>query len=228
MLGRDGLSALSQYNPGKQQEFCRNVERCHTGKAPSIAIMAQAYGRDTIESWLEIQLNDLSEFAGCKDKLTKQQRIEMAAMIADAYPHYKLTEFMLFCQRFKKCEYGRFYGAVDPMVIFSALKEFDAERSEFMRQIQHKSDEARRSVEHAEANREINSLRNRYAARIPDAFTADAPITFLQYQLMGFDQATDEHLTAVIAGVKDGKIQLPTDVSAMLRSAQPNDTNVYK
>lgn len=217
MLGRDGLAALAQYNPAKQQEFCCNVERCHTGKAPSIALMADAYGREVVESWIEIQLNDLSTFAGCKDKLTEQQRIEMASMIADTYPHYKLTEFMLFCQRFKKCEYGRFYGVVDPMVIFSALKEFDAERSEFMRQIRHKSEIAKRSAEEIEARREVNRLRSRYAARVPDAFTPAAPMSFAQYQLMGFDRLTDEQLSCIVDGIKRGKIHLPVDVFTMRR-----------
>lgn len=205
-----------------QQKYCRDVEKCHTGRAPSLALTAEAYGRKTVESWLQIQLYDLSEFAGCKDKLTKQQRVEMAAMIADTYPHYKLTEFMLFCQRFKKCEYGRFYGVVDPMVIFSALKEFDAERSDFMRQIRHKSEVARQSAEEIEAKREILRVRSRYSARIPGAFTPAAPMSFAQYQLMGFDRKTDEQLSCIIDGIKSGKIHLPVDVFVMRRHQATN------
>lgn len=43
--------------------------------------------------------------------------IELARTIILGYGGFKLTEFMVFFQRFKQGLYGTFYGVFDPMVI---------------------------------------------------------------------------------------------------------------
>lgn len=189
-----------------QVQYCRDVQRCYFGKAPSIALIGSAYGRNTAEGWLEIQLENLSEFAGCKEKMNPAQISEMAAMIMEDYSHYKLTEFMLFFQKFKRCEYGKFYGAVDPMVIMQALRQFNDERN-FM--YDRKASEERRAAERAE-DEERRKLVERYRARVPDAFTEKALIDFGQYRSMGYDRMTDEELEQELELVRTGKKKIPT------------------
>lgn len=203
---------LTEFNPATQVIYCRDIEKCFFGKAPSIALVEKAYGRRTAMSWMEIQLNNLSEFAGCKEKLTTAQIAETAAMILDGYPHYKLTEFMLFFQRFKRCEYGKFYGAVDPMVILQALATFSEQR---IRAIEERN-QAERDEQKREQDKADQELRQRYTDRVPGAWTKEAALDFLQYRLMGYDTMTDEQLAAEIADLKSGKKTIPQNVRQIL------------
>lgn len=210
--------ALVQFSPDKQVTYCRDESRCYFGTAPSIKLIQEAYGQNTAESWMEIQLRNLSEFAGCKDKLTLEQITELAAMMIEDYPHYKLTEFMLFFQRFKRCEYGKFYGAVDPMVILQALAIFNEERE---RRIEQRN-QTKREEEKKVQDKEDQELRQRYTNRVPDAWTDNAPINFLQYRLMGYDEMTDEQLTAELADLQSGKKTIPqgvTQIFALVKGA---------
>lgn len=195
-----------------QVTFCRDVERVHMGKAPSIALIKTTYGRNVAESWMEIQLNNLSEFAGCREKLKPHQIVELAQMIIDGYPHYKLTEFMLFFQRFKRCEYGKFYGVVDPMIILQALSTFNEERGRVLAQVRTREQkEQERKQEEAH-----QTLKQRYIDRVPSAFTPEAAITFLQYRLMDYDTKSDEELAHEIADLKSGRKVIPKEARAIL------------
>lgn len=210
--GQSADNLLTVYNPSMQVKYCRDVDRVFFGKAPKLRILAKAYGQHIAESWLTIQLNDLSEFAGCKGKLSKRQYEELAKMILETYPHYNLAEFMLFCHRFKLCRYGRFYGAVDPMVILQSLDKFNEEREQA--HYEHQRTENRKQQE--ESERELQAERLRYIERIPDAFTDKAPINFVQYRLMGFATMSDEQLQREIADIRAGRKVLPTDVMNIL------------
>lgn len=195
-----------------QVKYCRDVDRVFFGKAPKLRTLSEAYGQHTAESWLTIQLNDLSEFAGCKGKLSKRQYEELAKMILETYPHYNLAEFMLFCHRFKLCRYGRFYGMVDPMIILQALSTFNDERESAY--IEHRRKENKRAQE--ESDRQFNAEKQQYIKRVPDAFTNKAPIDFNQYRLMGFATMSDEQLQQEIADIRAGRKVLPTDVMNIL------------
>ena len=203
---------LTVYNAKMQVQYCRDVRRCHLGKAPSIGLVANGYGRNIAESWLELQLEDLSNFAGCKEKLDYDQRLELARMMIESYPYYKLTEFMLFFQRFKRCQYGRFYGAVDPMIIFQALQDFAEERNRELT----KAEQEKRDAEKAEADRQHELLRQRYMSRVPDAFTPQAAINFLQYKLMGYDSMTDDQLKQECEEITSGAKTLPEEPIQMI------------
>lgn len=59
--------------------------------------------------------------------------IELARTIILGYGRFKLTEFMVFFQRFKQGLYGTFYGVFDPMVITRSLREFRADSEKLLR-----------------------------------------------------------------------------------------------
>lgn len=207
---------MAKFNPGLQTQYCRDLDRAFFGKAPTLELVCHAYGRNTAESWLEIQLNDLSEFAGCKEKLSKAQICELAAMIFESYPCYRLTEFMLFFQRFKRCEYGKFYGVVDPMVIMQALSTFENDRRKI---IWEKRAEEKRA-EQETIDREFDAVKERYKQRVPDAFTERAAITFVQYRLMGFDYMDDDALRQELQAIRSGEKKIPDDVNDIYATLQ--------
>lgn len=200
------------FNPSLQIKYCRDIERVHFGKAPRLNLICEVFGRNTAESWLIIQLNDLAMFSGCKEKLSPSQIEETAQIIVETYPTLNLTELMLFFQRFKRCEYGKFYGAVDPMIILQALSEFAKERDRAFEQ-------RRKRQKEALANKglqEYEELKQRYKRRVPGAFTPAAPINFLQYRLMGFDAMTDSQLQTELEELRSGRKTIPAEASAML------------
>lgn len=94
------------------------------------------YGIETAISWLEIQLHDLAEFAGAKDKLTDAQSTVAAHTILTSYYYLNVAEVMLFFFNFKAGKYGKFYGAVDPLTITTALRTFCAERRDALFKIE--------------------------------------------------------------------------------------------
>jgi len=61
------------------------------------------------ESWLSIQLFELAEFSKVRNGMEPADFIELARTIILGYGRFKLTEFMVFFQRFKQDKYDQFY-----------------------------------------------------------------------------------------------------------------------
>lgn len=135
-----------------QYKYCKEIDRCYTGKAPTLKVMSEAYGEHIAETWLEIQLRDLSEFAGCKDKMSIHQIEQVAKVILMEFGFMKATELMHFFILFKSGKFGKFYGAVDGLVITEALQEFRVMRREklwALEQRRQQIERARQDAEHA-------------------------------------------------------------------------------
>lgn len=134
-----------------QFKYCKEIDRCYIGKAPTLKVITEAYGETITETWLEIQLRDLSEFAGCKDKLSIQQIEQIAKVIILEFGFFKVTELMHFFVLFKSGKFGKFYGAVDGLVITEALQEFRIMRNEKLWGLERKREQeekAKREAEH--------------------------------------------------------------------------------
>lgn len=121
---------LVTFNPDRQTEFCKDVGRCYFGAAPTLGVLRTTYGENMPASWLVPQLTNLSEYCGCKEKLTEAQLMECAKIIALTFCYLKVTELMLFFFYFKSGRYGRFYGNIDPLIITTSLRQFCTERSD--------------------------------------------------------------------------------------------------
>lgn len=120
---------LVTFNPDLQREVCAYPDVCFFGGAPTLGLLNTTYGKSTAAMWLVPQLYNLSEFCGCKDKLSANQLKECASVISTEFSYLSVTELMLFFHRFKSGRYGRFYGSVDPLVITTSLRDFIKERS---------------------------------------------------------------------------------------------------
>ena len=120
---------LTKMSPSYQTEICHDARLCIMGDYPTLAELNVAYGRRTAKTWLIIQLHDLSEYCGVKEKLTGKPLEECAYVIATDFFYLKVSELMLFFHRFKSGKYGKFYGSVDPLVICRSLRDFIGERN---------------------------------------------------------------------------------------------------
>lgn len=129
---KDKMTFLTAFNPDVQYLCADNLERCFMGSAPTLAVVREAFSTATVESWLEIQLRDLSEFSGCKDKLTIQQLDEIARVIYTMFPYLKVTELAYFFLLFKSGKFGKFYGSVDGLKITESLQSFLKMRSNYI------------------------------------------------------------------------------------------------
>lgn len=150
---------LNLFNPSKQIAYTRNLDKVFRGAAPSLDVLAKAFGNSTRDSWLDIQITELAAFSGCRDKLTDHQREGLIEIIVEDYGYLKVTELMYFFRQFKSGEYGKFYGAVDPIAITAALKDFIAERRDILRRLAQKEDEAKRLLTPEDKSWENNYLR---------------------------------------------------------------------
>lgn len=112
-----------------QTNYCTHIDKCYFGKAPTLSQINQHYGPGSAASWICPQIWNLSEYCGCRDKITASQVDQLSDIIASTYHYLKVSELMLFFYRFKMGNYGQFYGSVDPMKITMALKSFINERA---------------------------------------------------------------------------------------------------
>lgn len=107
-----------------QYKYCRNLERCFTGDAPSLSVLTATFGNEITETWLAVQIRDISEFCNCKEKITIKQIDCLAKTISTSFHYLKVTELMYFFLIFKGGRFGHFYGTIDSMVITDALYKF--------------------------------------------------------------------------------------------------------
>ena len=114
---------MQTFHVVRQEQYTRVPERCYFGTAPTLQEVNKDYGNGTAQEWMLYQLDDLSEYCGARDKLTKRQMQLLSQLLVQEYGWLNVAEFMLFFRRFKLGQYGRFYGSVDPMRITMALKE---------------------------------------------------------------------------------------------------------
>lgn len=217
MIERYGESFefLKIFNPDKQVEYTRDLRRVYCGEAPKLGLVRTAYGAETIESWIELQLYNLSEFAGCKEKLNIQQVEETARIIVEQYGYLNVVEFMLFCQKFKRCEYGRFYGAVDPMLILGAVSDFVAERNHQL--MKYEQEEKAKAQAKEEAERE--AVKEYYRKLVPDAFDENAKINFADFNWGGLYKLTATEFEAVrpeVEQMKNSGISRYKEIMAMV------------
>lgn len=138
-----------------QYDYCSNLQRCYMGKAPTLTIVNEAFEKNITETWLAIQIQNLSEFSGVRDKIDTTQIDMLAKVIIATFSFLKVTELMHFFLLFKSGKFGKFYGAVDGLVITEALQDFCRERNDKIYQFE---EEERKRKEEIERERQDKSV----------------------------------------------------------------------
>lgn len=121
--------------------------------------MSLVYGDNIARSWLEIQLNNLGEFAGVKEKQDLQQICETASTLMVEHYDLKITEWMLFFHRLKAGHYGSFYGAVDGMRIGEAILKFRQWRDKELDRIQSQQKREKEAKEREDHDARVQQFR---------------------------------------------------------------------
>lgn len=135
-FGRDFLDFAMTFAPQYQPDFAQNPDKCMSDtEMPTLSVVANAYGRNRLKGWLIGQMEDLNRLAGARDKSQCLALEQTAEAIISEYSHLRITDIMLFLNRFKAGRYGRFYGTTDPLVVTSALPEYCKERTAAMSRI---------------------------------------------------------------------------------------------
>ena len=152
-------------NPDLQVKYGMQPARAFGNGAPQLVLLDAAYGENAGVMWLMPQLFAVGEFAGVREKMDEVQTLELARVIRAKYGFLTVTELMYFFFNLKAGKYGKFYGAVDPMVITEALGEFIDEWQWRHAQIEQDERRARREKEERETvalkPHEIEALRKR-------------------------------------------------------------------
>ncbi len=160
---------LKAYNKDRQADFCKDIDRCYQGTAPRIGEIAEVYGSFVAESWLAMQLQNLAEFSSVKKPEDSIEIYdELAKILLQNYPRFKVTEFMVFFQEFKSGLYGEFYGVFDPLVVTRSLRQFERNRKAYFARIEREQEQKRRKQEWEERERnkatpeEIDEIMKKY------------------------------------------------------------------
>lgn len=185
---------LVTFNPDRQVDYTKDLTRVFKGSAPSLLVVSEAYGEEIALTWLEVQIYNLSEFAGCRNKITIPQVEETVKLIQQKYGYLNVVEIMLFCQKFKACEYGNFYGSVDPMLILGALKDFVVERNRRLAEYEREEIEQKKSREETK----LNELKDLFRKRYPSAFKNDEELGFSDFNWGCLYELTQEEWDKVV------------------------------
>lgn len=128
----DPAQFILDYNPDLQFKLIRHnathSELALNDSIPSLGLLSSTYGDATPIEWLKIQFGSLNDFAEVSTKIAKDQLSELSEIFLSEYYYINSAEICFFIARFKAGKYGRFYGAIDPMKITSAMLDYISER----------------------------------------------------------------------------------------------------
>ena len=138
--------------------YCRGeaLDRCFTGRAPTLHDLCEAYGENMCVVWLSGFIYDLNNFVGQRQQ-TPQQSDALAWMLLDEAKQYKLTEIMYFFYRYKTGANGEFYGGVNSQKVLNDLKRFKEVQGECLNRIYQKQEKERMEKERAEQKKKVMS-----------------------------------------------------------------------
>lgn len=131
---------LSKLNPVAIQAAVRNNQILTPKKAllcdsVSLANIGRTYGKETPIILLQTWVDNLGRFVGVKEKADEYQLRELAELFYQEAFFLKIVEIGLFFNNVKKGKYGKFFGAIDPLVVLTMLSEFLGERTAAYRDI---------------------------------------------------------------------------------------------
>lgn len=128
----DPMALLTEYSPDLQTSIlasrCTMADLAKIESIPTLGLLNGTYGEETPIEWLRIQFGSLNDYAEQGKDISPEQMRELCYLVLSGYYYLNLAEICLFIARFKLGYYGEFYGAIGPMKISAALKQYVSER----------------------------------------------------------------------------------------------------
>ena len=95
---------------------------------PTIGELMEAYGGEVVHAWMCIMVENLNDFCGVKQKMTDEQKEEVAHILMCECVRLNIAEVALFFDKVKSGVFGEFYGILDTVRTMKILKDFMRER----------------------------------------------------------------------------------------------------
>lgn len=122
--------------------------RCVTGNAPSMAVVANAYGQEMTDLWMSAFVKSLYDAVGQKPDTAQLESVTQ--VILSEYSHLKITDFMLFSVMLRAGRLGKFYGREDVQSLCNYLHDYDKWRLTVIADYQKQLDRERAEAEKAD------------------------------------------------------------------------------
>lgn len=95
---------------------------------PTIGELREAYGGEVVHAWMCVMVENLNDFCGVKQKMTDEQKEEVAHILMCECVRLNIAEVALFFDKVKRGEFGEYYGILDTVRTMKTLKSFMSER----------------------------------------------------------------------------------------------------
>lgn len=138
-----------------------NLDKCfptanYRPKAPTIPVMIDAFGKDMVSEWLFDNIELLIEFAGGNIKMDSFQIDMLSLVLTEKFSEGRnilnAREIMLFFLKVIKGDFGKFYGAIDPIAIGDMASKFLEWRSKQLDRVSKDEEERLRKQRIEEMN----------------------------------------------------------------------------
>lgn len=151
---------LETFNTDLQDDImaaCVSIYQCKEIKSPELITVEHAYTLQSVVMFLKAHLVRVCEFVGVKEKLSDWQLQSLSVQIYNECPTLTMSEFILFCARLRTGRYGKFYGSVDPQLVFLFFGNFLEEKKQdylFGKREQEKIEKERKEAESKSCSQE--------------------------------------------------------------------------
>lgn len=95
---------------------------------PTVRELRDAYGSDVVHTWMCVMVENLNDFCGVKQKMTDEQKEEVAHILMCECVRLNIAEVVLFFDKVKRGKFGEYYGILDTVRTMKILMMFMTER----------------------------------------------------------------------------------------------------
>lgn len=145
----DFQDLCARFSYVRMNDITEHPIECFRRETPSLVRIDVTYGRGSSAAWLYDVLQSTLLFLGVdNDKFRKEQVADLARTIANQYKTLKISEMMLFLNRFKAGKYGRFYGGDSyALVITESIYKFLTERDYYYAEIERQKEKEKNEID---------------------------------------------------------------------------------
>lgn len=126
---------------------------------PKLAVVAEAYGKDTLLLWLRSQYQSFAQFWGPNREVVDSDLRQLALITFGQCSSLNVGEILWFIAGLKSQRFGNLYDA-SPLKISGALQSFLSERSQTLQEWESEREKQRMLEKQQEEEARINSREN--------------------------------------------------------------------